>query len=171
MGKKYNAGVKIAPAVESEIVFFFSAYEGIKPSRAVAIEQGNKALAMVEQDDRWDRPTNHKPSTDKRGRRPVVAEVTEKAPRWVLFNENMGSWEKRMIPINVSQHWENLGKVVFSWGTSYMIEEGDQGQYLLHVTYGHCRGGFTFGFKSYKSLRYELNQIDHVDVLEALGLE
>ncbi len=76
MGKKYNAGVKIAPAVESEIVFFFSAYEGIKPSRAKAIKQGNKALAQVEQDGRKDRPSNHKMSSDKRGRRPViVAEV------------------------------------------------------------------------------------------------
>jgi hypothetical protein len=75
MGKKYSTVATTAQVTELEaaLAFEFVAYEGIKPSRAAAIKQGNKALAMVLGD--REPAANHKMSSDKRGRRPVVAEV------------------------------------------------------------------------------------------------
>lgn len=91
MGKKYTISNRtVLPITTEELAFLVEAYEGIKPSRAVATASGLKALAQVERDDRKDRPSNHKMSTDKRGRRPVVV-------REDWLHEDLGphecSWE------------------------------------------------------------------------------
>jgi hypothetical protein len=79
MGKKYStASATIAPyAIGLEPLFEVTAYEGIKPSRAVAIKQANRAVALLEADALAERPTNHKAKTDKVGRRPRI-EVDER---------------------------------------------------------------------------------------------
>ena len=79
MGKKYNTvATTIAPyAIGLEPLFEYEAYEGIKPSRAKAIKQANRAIALLEADALAERPSNYKPKTDKIGRRPKAVDSVE----------------------------------------------------------------------------------------------
>lgn len=73
MGKKYKAVTVSAPYnFELEPMFEFTVYEGMKPSRAVAVVKSHNALRVLEQDMRAERLTNWKPSSDKPGRRPII---------------------------------------------------------------------------------------------------
>lgn len=78
MGKKYNTVAPIAAYNHHlEPLFEVTAYEGIKPSRAKAIVRHNAALQVLEAEMRAERVSNHKPKTDKGGRRPILVDNVE----------------------------------------------------------------------------------------------
>jgi hypothetical protein len=79
MGKKYNTVATTTAAYDFNLepMFEYTAYEGIKPSRAVAIKQANKAVTSLQADALAERPTNYKAKTDKVGRRPKAVVSVE----------------------------------------------------------------------------------------------
>jgi hypothetical protein len=170
MGKKYNTtSVTAAYDFSIEPMFEVTAYEGIKPSRAKAIVRHNAALQVLEAEARADRLTNYKPKTDKIGRRPAVRECSQ--PTQVRsFDNDMFGWKDK-VNIDISQNWEIIGKVTYCWGT-YVLEEGDQGQYLVHFsTPWRSR---TYGFTEWRWLKQELGSVSFaysVEILKDLDLE
>jgi hypothetical protein len=95
MGKKYNTVAQTATYnLNIEPMFEYTAYEGIKPSRAKAIVRHNEAIALLEAEMLAERPSNRKPKTDKRGRRPrieVAEREVEEGPHECDFQ--MNRWE------------------------------------------------------------------------------
>ncbi len=105
MGKKYNTVATVAPyAIGLEPMFEYEAYEGIKPSRAAAIKQANKAVASLQADALAERPTNYKAKTDKVGRRPAVTECLQ-IPSLQTFTGEMTGGTQYPVVIDVSQKW------------------------------------------------------------------
>lgn len=81
MGKKYTTVAVIAAYnLDIEPMFEFTAYEGIKPSRAAAVVRHNAAMAVAEAEMRAELPSNRKPKVDKQGKRPAVS-VTVRGER------------------------------------------------------------------------------------------
>jgi hypothetical protein len=172
MGKKYNTvTATIAPyAIGLEPLFEYTAYEGIKPSRAAAVVASNRAIALLEADALAERATNWKPKTDKVGRRPAVTECLQ-IPSLQTFTGEMTGGTQYPVTIDISQEWEVIGKIAYCWGT-YVIEEGDQGQYLVH--FSSQWGTRTYGFTEWRWLKQELRALEFaykVEILKDLDLE
>jgi hypothetical protein len=172
MGKKYNTVATTIAAYDFNLepMFEYTAYEGIKPSRAAAIVASNRAIALLEADARSERPSNRKPKTDKVGRRPAVTECLQ-IPSLQTFTGEMTGGTQYPVVIDVSQKWEVIGKVAYCWGT-YVIEEGDQGQYLVH--FSTQWGTRTYGFTEWRWLKQELRALEFaykVEILKDLDLE
>ena len=117
MGKKYTTTA--APAVYNvaiEPFFEVTAYEGMKPSRAAAVVRHNAAIAAAEAEMRSDRLTNHKPSTDKGGRRPkVVANVEMSWEDIDDISHEEGNWGLVLMDgsiIHECEYRPRLGRVI-----------------------------------------------------------
>jgi hypothetical protein len=128
MGKKYNTVAQTAVYnFDLEPLFEVTAYEGIKPSRAKAIVRHNAALQVLEAEMLAERPSNRKPKTDKRGRRPrieVAEREVEEGPHECDFQ--MNRWE------DVIYHHSGWVEVIVARCEcgSYKITPVDSGIYL-----------------------------------------
>jgi len=171
MGKKYNTvATTAAYNFDLEPMFEVTAYEGIKPSRAKAIVWHNEAIHTAVAEMLAERPSNHKPKIDKVGRRPAVRECSQISDLQTFTGEMTGGTQYPVV-IDVSQKWEVVGKVTYCWGT-YVVEEGDQGQYLVH--FSTQWGTRTYGFTEWRWLKQELGSVSFaysVEILKDLDLE
>lgn len=158
MGKKYNTVA--APAVynlDIEPMFEFAAYEGIKPSRAKAVVRHNAVRLVLEAELRAERVSNHKPSTDKQGKRPVVSVRSERSQDHVLVEDNLQGWPRSYQVVDMSANWQMVGNFVrFTGQRLRLLKAGEI--FLLEISWS--RGSCSYGFGSESELRNQLSMLD-----------
>lgn len=127
MGKKYiTSAATIRPVASEEVAFLVEAWEGMKPSR--------RASVTVRVARETERVSNHKSSTDKQGKRPVV------------------SAERR-----TRSGWEKIGVLETHWNKFLLFRDGDR--FLLERSY---RGDnwVSQQFDSLEEVEYWLGQYE-----------
>ena len=137
MGKKYTTATATA-AYNSNIepMFEFSSYEGIKPSRAKAIVRHNAVRLVLEAELRAERVSNHKPKTDKQGKRPAVS----------------------VGVVGEKTAWERVGSVD-THGEIFSLFKNDAG-YRIERTGGYRYGAKVETFSSIEEVEYWLGQYE-----------
>lgn len=158
MGKKYNT-VATAAAYNHHLepLFEVTAYEGIKPSRAKAIVRHNAALQVLEAEMRAERVSNHKPKTDKQGKRPVVSQDRERSQDVVLVEDNLQGWPRSYQVVDMSANWQMVGTCVrFTGQRLRLLRSGEV--FLLEISWS--RGSCSYGFGSESELRDQLGMLD-----------